>query len=189
MRWENLRDGAIYIENSMWESHVLDPKTRASKAPIPVIPSLAAMLKRHRERIGNPVAGPMFPAANGQPISLNNVANRQILTALNRCAICSKAKPAHIDATVDHEFQRDTNLPVWHGWHAFRRGLATNLYRLGVSDKVIQAILRHSNLATTMNVYVRTVSEDSVNAMKALEALMCAERAPEKSEIDIPVVN
>jgi hypothetical protein len=28
----------------------------------------------------------------------------------------------------------------WHGWHAFRRGLATNLHRLGVSDKVIQQI-------------------------------------------------
>jgi integrase len=64
-------------------------------------------------------------------------------------------------------------LPAWHGWHAFRRGLAANLYRLGVSDKVIQAILRHSNLATTMNVYAKTVSEDSVNGMKALETLMC----------------
>ena len=35
----------------------------------------------------------------------------------------------------------------WHGWHAFRRGLATNLYRLGVLDKTIQAILRHANLS------------------------------------------
>jgi hypothetical protein len=25
----------------------------------------------------------------------------------------------------------------WHGWHAFRRGLATNLHTLGVSDIVI----------------------------------------------------
>jgi hypothetical protein len=32
----------------------------------------------------------------------------------------------------------------WYGWHAFRRGLATNLHRLGVSDKVIQQILRHA---------------------------------------------
>lgn len=32
----------------------------------------------------------------------------------------------------------------WHGWHAFRRGLATNLHRLGVPDIVIQAMLRHS---------------------------------------------
>ena len=37
----------------------------------------------------------------------------------------------------------------WHGRHAFRRGLATNLHRLGVSDKVIQQISasrkRHHN--------------------------------------------
>jgi site-specific recombinase XerD len=40
-------------------------------------------------------------------------------------------------------------LPAWHGWHAFRRNLAGNLYRLGVDDLVIQRILRHSNVAVT----------------------------------------
>jgi hypothetical protein len=29
----------------------------------------------------------------------------------------------------------------WKGWYSFRRGLGMNLYRLGVPDKVIQAIL------------------------------------------------
>jgi integrase len=61
----------------------------------------------------------------------------------------------------------------WHGWHAFRRGLATNLHRLGVSDKVIQQILRHANVTTTINIYVKTVSSDATAAMKALE-MMCA---------------
>ena len=41
----------------------------------------------------------------------------------------------------------------WWGWHAFRRGLATNLHRLGVPDKTIQAILRHANISTTLNNY------------------------------------
>jgi hypothetical protein len=57
----------------------------------------------------------------------------------------------------------------WHGWHAFRRGLATNLHRLGISDKVIQQILRHANVTTTMNIYVRTVSSDAAAAMKTLQ--------------------
>jgi hypothetical protein len=48
---------------------------------------------------------------------------------------------------VGHEFRRDASLPVWRGWHGFRRGLATNLNRLGVQDKTIQSIPRHSNLA------------------------------------------
>ena len=61
----------------------------------------------------------------------------------------------------------------WHGWHAFRRGLATNLHRLGISDKVIQQILRHANVTTTINIYVKTVSSDATAAMKMLET-MCA---------------
>ena len=60
----------------------------------------------------------------------------------------------------------------WHGWHAFRRGLATNLYRLGIPDKTIQAILRHSSLSTTMNLYVKSVGADAVAAMNALEGVI-----------------
>jgi hypothetical protein len=33
----------------------------------------------------------------------------------------------------------------WYSWHAFRRGLGTNLNQLGVEPKDIQAILRHSD--------------------------------------------
>jgi len=63
------------------------------------------------------------------------------------------------------------------GWHAFRRGLATNLHRPGVPDKTIQSILRHSNLLTTMNAYVKSVPPDAVAAMRALEA-KCTSYAP-----------
>jgi len=69
---------------------------------------------------------------------------------------------------------------AWHGWHAFRRGLATNLHRLGVSDKVIQQILRHANVTTTMNIYVKTVSVDAANAMKTLETMCATTVQPER---------
>ena len=35
-------------------------------------------------------------------------------------------------SAVGHDFKRDSSLPEWHGWHAARRGLGSNLYRLGV---------------------------------------------------------
>ena len=54
----------------------------------------------------------------------------------------------------------------WYGSHAFRRGLATNLHRLGVSDKVIQQILRHANVTTTIKIYVKMVTRDAEDAMK-----------------------
>jgi hypothetical protein len=69
-------------------------------------------------------------------------------------------------------------LPLY-GWHAFRRGLATNLNRLGIPDKVIQQILRHANVTTTMNIYVKMGSEDATVAMKTLEA-NCAATVQQK---------
>jgi len=58
----------------------------------------------------------------------------------------------------------------WKGWHAYRRGLAANLKRLGIPDTVIQAILRHEDVSTTQRFYIKTVREDVTAAMKQLEA-------------------
>jgi hypothetical protein len=43
-----------------------------------------------------------------------------------------------------HNYKRDAEVPEWHGWPA-RRGLGSNLCRLGVPEMVIQRILRHAN--------------------------------------------
>jgi len=59
--------------------------------------------------------------------------------------------------------------PEWHGWHAARRGLGSNLYRLGVPDMVIQRILRHANVSTTATYYIKTAADDVRNAMAKLE--------------------
>jgi integrase len=57
----------------------------------------------------------------------------------------------------------------WDGWHAFRRGLATNLYQLGVSAKIIQRILRQATVAVTQNCYIKTADSDAVAAMQQFE--------------------
>jgi len=64
---------------------------------------------------------------------------------------------------------KEHGLP-WKGWQAYRRGLATNLKRLGIPDTVIQAILRHEDVSTTQRFYIKTVREDVTAAMKQLEA-------------------
>jgi hypothetical protein len=43
------------------------------------------------------------------------------------------------------------------------------LYRLGVSDKTIQAILRHSNVNVTTTYYIKTNSSDVTAAMEKFE--------------------
>jgi len=63
----------------------------------------------------------------------------------------------------------------WKGWQAYRRGLATNLKKIGVPDTTIQAILRHESVSTTQRFYIKTARVDTVDAMKRLEArISCA---------------
>lgn len=57
---------------------------------------------------------------------------------------------------------------VWKGWHGFRRGVATELHRNGVSDFVIQKALRHANIVVTQESYIKTVPEVVIDAMGVL---------------------
>lgn len=75
-------------------------------------------------------------------------------------------KPADLDNMDGREIV--PRVACWAGWHAFRRGLATNLKRLGVPDTTIQAILRHSNVRTTQAHYIKTLNADTVAAMQKL---------------------
>jgi integrase len=48
---------------------------------------------------------------------------------------------------------------------------------------VIQRILRHSNVATTQNHYIKTASPDAIAAMRQFsEALLCSTCAPENGD-------
>jgi integrase len=58
---------------------------------------------------------------------------------------------------------------AWKGWHSFRRGLGSNLLELGVSDKVIQRILRHSRVTITRDRYLKVRDPLVDAAMEKLE--------------------
>jgi integrase len=172
LTWDNYTGAELSVKRSMWNSIADEPKTRRSKAPVPVVARLKTLMDAHQFASESPKDGPIFRNDLGKPMCLNNIANRVIIPKLHPCKVCRKGRIDHKNTT--HDFQLEK--VVWHGWHAFR-GLGTNLYRLGVSDKVIQAILRHANLNTTMNVYVKSVAEDSVKAMQLLDTRLCAESA------------
>lgn len=143
--WENYDGEQVLVSQSFWRGHRLEPKTRQSKAPVPVIAQLARRLDWHRRLSGSPANGVMFPGPAGKPINLDALAADVIVPAVAKAGI------------------------EWHGWHAFRRGLATNLHRLGISDKIIQRILRHSNVAVTQGCYIKTADSEAAAAMLQLE--------------------
>ena len=144
-RWDSYDGYTIQVKQSVWRNIVGEPKREKSKGTIPVIAQLNHFLDRHRVNAGRSLQGYIFESPVGKPLNLDALARKVIRPALETVGI------------------------PWHGWHAFRRGLATNLHRLGVSDKVIQQILRHANVTTTMNIYVKLVSRDAEEAMKTLE--------------------
>jgi len=177
LRWEDYHDGAIQVARSIWNGRATAPKTRKSCASVPVIAPLAKRLEMHRLRGGDPQTGPMFANGLGKPLSLGYLLNNSILPALNRCAKCGKPEANH--RLVDHEYERDQGYPEWHGWHAARRGLGSNLYRLGVQAKVIQAILRHANVNTTATYYIKTADADVQEAMTKFEDSIAEANQPQ----------
>ncbi len=46
------------------------------------------------------------------------------------------------------------------GWHTFRHTFGTILNANGENPKVIQELLRHSNLKVTMDTYVQAVTDE-----------------------------
>ena len=183
MAWENCRDGELLIDRSVWNGITTEPKSNKSRAPIPIIGWLAGRLSAHRERNGNPISGPLFPNSAGKPMDPNNLLCRVILPALNVCGICSKPESEH--ANANHKYERNKVLPQWRGWHAFRRGLATNLHQIGVDDLTIQAILRHSNVGVTQRCYIKTASSETKAAMQKMESALTDTNVTPKQPIPI----
>ena len=187
LRWEDFTGKELSVKQSLWNSEVTEPKTARSRAAIPMVKQLVEALESHKERVGKLAVGPIFQAGNGKPLNLDNLVRRVIVPALEKCTVCQELEEEH--KTDGHEFQRDKPLPKWHGWHAFRRGLATNLHQLGVADKDIQAILRHSNIGITMNIYVKSVAESQVDAMDLLGKELARNNSLERHPEGNPFIN
>jgi integrase len=140
LKWEDVVDGEIIVRRSVWTVHETETKT-GNVAAVPMVPMLAKALAEHRKSATGEY---VFSGPSGKPMNLANLARRVVIPALQKAKL------------------------EWHGWYGFRRGLASNLYRAGVPDMVIQRILRHANVATTQRHYVKTSDPDAKAAMKTL---------------------
>jgi integrase len=161
--------GVIRVLHSVWRGRVGEPKNKRSKAPVPLIPQLEALLERHRAMNGNPATGPIFANSVGKALDLDSLYRRQMKEPLERAGI------------------------DWEGWHGFRRGLATNLERIGVRDSISAMVLRHTNDRVTRKHYIKPPSIEAMAAMRQLSETLsalakpkllpnCSPEDPKKSE-------
>jgi integrase len=144
LKWEDYKDGELFVSRKKWRGHIGAPKTEAREAGVPVAPLLQEILAKYK-------ANKQFPAVEGdwlfygqkekKPIDMDNLSRRDI--------------PQYINGG-------------WRGWHAYRRGLGTRLSDMGMSATNIQSILRHANIATTLGYYVFPNAEKAKAGLKKL---------------------
>jgi len=146
LKWTDYMGTELAIKRSIWMSVVNLPKTRASRDSVPAIPALAEILGEYRKSMGNPEVGVVFHSGDGLPISVDRVGRRVVRRKLEAISL------------------------PWYGWHAFRRGLASNLYGLGAQDIVVQRILRHSKPHVTRERYIKVFDRTVLDAIDKVQA-------------------
>lgn len=190
LKWEEYNGEELQVVRAVWESHVDDTKTESSntesddRVPVPVIEPLREQLEIWWKKCDKPRQGWMFASENNTPVHLGNLINRNILPVLNACMICGQLPDDHSknEGQEKHEYRRNDGLPKWRGFHAFRRGLATNLSELGVKTDLIRMILRHSDIATTQRHYIKP-SKDEVKKAMGEFGLHWAAKSKEYAEL------
>ena len=87
---------------------------------------------------GSPLGGYILAHPSGERVNLDNMAKRQIVPALSRCAICQELESAEHEG---HMFERDETLPHWPSWYALRRFHGTQVReQAGNSDAMSKAL-------------------------------------------------
>ena len=140
LEWSDYDGEDISVNRSVWRGHVEETKTKSSKNYVPAIPPLRDILDKYRSTVS------VVPIAGGRLFTTN-------LEVMGRKSIKTAMESVGL---------------LWHGWHAFRRGIASNLFALGCDDITVQRVLRHSRVQITQAAYIKIRHPKLDEAMRLL---------------------
>jgi integrase len=144
LRWKavDLVRGVIQVRETVSEGKFGSPKTKSSRRDIPISQPVAEALRA--QHVGCPQRGPddlVFTTRKQTPLNPKNLLRRVLQPAC-----------------------KTLGLPVV-SWHSFRHTHATQLAEAGESLRTAQALLGHSDLETTLNVYTHAIPESQRRAV------------------------
>ncbi len=166
LRWSDIHDHAITIDERYCRGDWGAPKSDASRATIAVPVGVVERIRRLRDLTVEVKAGRarrryrvvkqdgpddlVFQGLrSGRPMRDNNVLTRHIKPAARRLAI------------------------PWVNWQALRRSYGTWLVKWAGADiKDAQAQMRHSRASTTLDIYAQFVPESQRRAVERLPKLV-----------------
>lgn len=135
----------VYLEdnegNMRTEVHISTPKTSSSQRDIPIVPKLYKLMKDYSR-----ICKPDYFVCSG---SANPIEPRTYRNYYN-------------------EILRELNLPKLK-FHGLRHTFATQMLSARADVKTLSSILGHSNISTTLDIYVHPSTDDKRTAMARLK--------------------
>jgi len=155
LKWSDLDflGRRINIVRSVVDQAINGCKTEASRKPVPMDEYISQVLTAWRQESAYTDPSDWVwasPQMHGkQPLWLSTIMRRHIQPAARRSGIKKKI-----------------------GWHTFRHTFSTLVKSLGVDAKVVQELLRHASLRTTMDGYTQALDEPKRHAQAQLANLI-----------------
>src|SRR4029077_5983174 len=150
LKWNDLDfiGHLIQVRRAYVDRRFGPPKSKASKAPVPMHPLLAAHLLAWRKETLYPgdedFVFPSLRLKGKKPPAANMLVADYLRVAARKAGVVAP--------------------PRTFGFHTFRRTLASVLVKMKVDVKTVQELLRHQNLKTTLEIYAKSMSEDRLEA-------------------------
>jgi integrase len=144
-------DPCIYVVEQVYRGRRKRLKTEASLGRVPLSQTMARELQQLRPD-GVAADAPVFPSKTGTPLNYHNVLSRVLHPALRECGIAIPVERDEKGKVTKWDYQGVA-------FHAFRKACGSLLFDSGKNPRQVQRWLRHSQLTTTMNVYIHDVDD------------------------------
>lgn len=151
LRWKriDLLGATLEVAENYSSGEFGPPKTKSSRRVIPISSALRHVLEGQRARMAPETPDDLvFRTVKGTPLNDKNLYNRELAPA------CDRIKQPRVS------------------WHSFRHTHATLLHANGETLKTAQALLGHSDLETTLNVYTHTVTDSQRTAVERVAGVL-----------------
>jgi integrase len=161
LTWGNVHlgdDPHVMVAEQIYRGKRKKLKTDASAARVPLSSSMAAWLTSLRPADATDQT-PVFASRTGTALNYHNVYSRVLRPALERSGIAVVVGEEKVKRRDGSEESRPIYDYQGVAFHAFRKACGSLLLAHGKTLKQVQGWLRHSQLTTTMNVYIQQVDD------------------------------
>jgi integrase len=161
LQWQDVNfDGSLIHVRRTWTwGKVGQPKSKASQAPVPMHLLLAEFMRAWQIRTPYPQPEdwvfPSFRLDGRKPRAANMLVEDYLRPAAVKAGVIAAGDSCRF------------------GFHNLRHSLASFLVRSKTDPKTVQALLRHSDVKTTLQLYAHSVSADRMTAQgEVLQAIL-----------------